>query len=239
MKRIACGAAVMLAGIFAVGGGCDDTSAPPPHLVADQPAAKPVEAEPTRPTTQELLQGPRKPVSLGDLPLTVRAPGGWALKTLANTTHVLLEGPTPSGEATIQLNVRPVINAQKLEMIVNGAKKELEQFPKSIKMVELRQITGAQVLERQRVGEMPRALPDDDPNVKPSRPFNWTITVFVARGAKHDAYELNFVGLTENQYEMDKPLLRGIIDSITVQSAADAAPASAPAAASAVPSAVR
>ena len=232
MKWFACGAAVLLAGAMGVGSGCDDASDPPPHLVADQPAAKPHEAE-ARPTTQELLAGPRKPVSLGELPLTVQAPKGWGLQTLSGTSHILLQGPTPSGEASVQLNIRPTTSAEKLEMIVRGAKKELERFPNSVKMVELRPITGAQVLEQQRVGEMPRALPDDDPSIKLSRPMNWTITVFVPRGGDHDTYELNFIGLTADQYEMDKQVLRGIIDSITVQTAAESRPASAPAAAAA------
>jgi hypothetical protein len=232
MKWFACGAAVLLGGMIGVGLGCDDASEPPPHLVADQPEPKPHKAE-ARPTTQELLEGPRKPVSLGELPLTVQAPKGWGLKTLSGTSHVLLEGPTPSGDASIQLNVRPTTSAARLELIVNGAKKELERFPNSVKMVELRPITGAQVLEQQRIGEMPRALPDDDPSIKLSRPMNWTITVFVPRGANHDTYELNFIGLTADQYETDKPLLRGIIDSIAVQTAAEARPASAPAAAAA------
>ena len=247
MKWLACGAAALLAGAICVGSGCDDASDPPPHLVADQPAPKPVEAD-VRPTTQELLEGPRKAVSLGELPLTVQAPKGWGLETLSGTSHVLLQGPTPSGEASIQLKVRPSTSAAKLEMIVNGAKKELERFPQSVTMVELRPITGgqvlelgvrerdhggAQVLEQQRIGEMPRALPDDDPSIKLSRPMNWTITVFVPRGADHDTYELNFIGLTADQYQTDKPLLRGIIDSITVQTAAEARPASAPAAAAA------
>ena len=229
MKWFAYGLAVLLA--IALGSGCDDAPAPPPHLVADRPAAEPHEAETTRPTTQELLAGPRKPIPLGELPLTVQAPAAWTLKTLNGTTHVLLEGPTPAGEASIQLNVRPTTSGPKLELILNGAKKELERFPQSIKMVELRPIRGGQVLEQQRVGEMPRTLPDDDPNVKPSRPMNWTITVFVPHGADHKTYELNFVGLTADQYETDKPLLRGIVDSITVDAAAaEASPASAPAA---------
>ena len=232
MNWLASGAAVLLAGMIGVGSGCDDASDPPPHLVADQPAPKPIEAE-VRPTTQELLEGPRKPVSLGELPLTVQAPKGWGLGTLSGTSHVLLQGPTPSGEASIQLKVRPTTSAAKLEMIVSGAKKELERFPQSVTMVELRPIPGAQVLEQQRVGEMPRALPDDDPSIKLSRPMNWTITVFVPRGADHDTYELNFIGLTADQYQTDKALLRGIIDSIAVQTAAEARPASAPAAAAA------
>ena len=216
MKRFACGAVVVLAAA-GPGTGCDDAAAPPPNVVADQPAAKPHEADPARPTTQELLEEPRTLIALGELPLTVRVPRGWAVKTLAGTTHVLLEGPTPSGDASIQLNVRPSASAEKLGMIINGAKKELEQFPQSIKMVQLRSIEGAQVLERQRVGDMPRALPDDDPSLKPSRPLNWTITVFVPRGANFDTYELNFIGLTADQYDIDKPLLRGVVDSIAVQ----------------------
>lgn len=215
MNRLAC-AAVLLAGVYGLG--CDDASVPPvimPELPPSQEAA-------ARPTTQELLEGPRQSISLGELPLTVQAPAGWAVKPLQGTSHILLQGPTPSGEAAIQLNDRPVTTAAKFDVIVNGAKKELQQFPQSIKLVELRTIEGGKVLERQRVGQMPEPLPDDPPGVKPSPPFNWTITVFVPRGADYDTHELNFVGLTADQYETDKVLLRGIIDSITVNQTAGA-----------------
>ncbi len=109
----------------------------------------------------------------------------------------------------------------KLEAIVNGAKKEMGQIP-AIKMAELRPIAGAKVLERQRVGRTPTPSPDDDPNVRPSPMFNWTINVFVPRGADYETHELNFIGLTADQYEADKALLREIIDSISVDSAAAA-----------------
>lgn len=194
----------------------------PPHLVEDAPAPEEA-AQPDGPTTQELLAGPRQAVRLGDMPLTVQAPLGWAVKPLEGTDHVLLQGPTPAGEAVIQLNDRPLTSASKFEAIVRGAKKELQESPESIRMVELRRIEGAQVLERQRVGMMPKPLPDDPPGLKPSPPFNWTITVFVPRGADYDAYELNFIGLTFDQYETDQALLREIIDSISVNAAGSGA----------------
>ena len=209
-------AAIALAGF--TGLGCDEPPKPP---VIVQPVPPP-DATPPRPTTQELLEGPRKPLALGDLPLTVQAPTGWAVKPLQGTSQILLQGPTPSGEAFIQLNVRPTTPAPKLDVIISGAKKELQQFPQSIKLVDVRDIAGGKVLERQRVGQVPRPSPEDPPDLKPSAPFNWTITVFVPRGSDYETHELNFVGLTADQYEMDKALLRGIVESISVSGAGPA-----------------
>ncbi len=215
MTRFAC-AAVLLAAVY--GSGCEDPLPPPPNLIPDMPQDVAV----TRPTTQELLGGARISVSLSELPLTVQAPAGWAVQPLRGTSHILLQGPTPSGEASVQLNPRPLTTGEKFDVIVNGAKKELEQFPQSIKLVDLRTIEGAKVLERQRVGLMPTTSPDDPPELKPSPPFSWTITVFVPRGADYDTHELNFIGLTADQYETDQALLREIVDSIAVNQVAPA-----------------
>lgn len=220
---------VLLAGALA--SGCDDSPTVPPELVQESTTEAPQDMAPARPTTQELLEGPRRPVQLDNLPLTVQAPAGWAVERMEGTSHVLLQGPTPSGEAAIQLNDRPFTTGAKFEMIVKGAKKELQESPESIKMVELRRIKGAQVLERQRVGSMPAPSPVDPPGLTLSPPFNWTILVFVPRGEDYDTYELNFIGLTADQYETDKTLLRGIIDSISVNAAGSGAAATtAPAA---------
>jgi hypothetical protein len=98
-------------------------------------------------------------------------------------------------------------------------------------MVDLRAIGAAKVLERQRVGRTPLPSPDDEPGVKLSPPFSWTITVFVPRGKDYETYELNFIGLTADQYEADKALLRAIVDSIAVNDGAPAGgAATAPAA---------
>ncbi len=220
-------AAAVLAGSLAAG--CEEPPVAPPILTSEPSA-------PPRPTTQELVQGPRTSIPLGSIPLTVRAPAGWAVKNMEGTSLTLLEGPTPAGEASIQFNDRPLTSAAKLEILASGAKREMEQFPESIKMADLRTIAGGtKVLERQRVGRMPAPSPDDEPGVKLSPPFSWTVTVFVARGgggADYETYELNFIGLTADQYEADKALLREIIDSVTVTAAA---PSTAPADAAAPP----
>lgn len=213
-------AAVCL-GVGAIAG-CED--APQLPIVVQPPTPQDVAAP--RPTTQQLLEGPRQTLALGELPLTVRAPAAWAVKPMeGDHSHILLQGPTPSGDAFVQLNVRPNTPAAKFDVIVSGAKKELQQFPQSIKLVDVRTIDGAKVLERQRVGQVPRPLPDDPPDLKPSAPFNWTITVFAPRGPDYETYELNFVGLTADQYEMDKALLRGIIESIALTTAPADSPA--------------
>jgi hypothetical protein len=194
---------------------CDERIEAPPQLLKNPP---PQESA-SRPTTQELLEGPRKTIALATLPLTARVPTGWAVKNVEGTSVVLLEGPTPGGDAAIQLNERAASDASKLDILVNGAKREMAQHPESIKMVDLRDIAGAKLLERQRVGKVTNPTLSE-PGVKESPPFTWTISIFVPRGDKYETYELNFIGLTADQYETDKPLLRGIIDSITVNGAA-------------------
>src|SRR4051812_46131441 len=65
--------------------GCDDPSSrpPPPQPTAttppEDPNAPPLPPKPPRPTTQELLNGPRTPISLKAIPFIVDAPKGWAV----------------------------------------------------------------------------------------------------------------------------------------------------------------
>ena len=213
MNRVAC-VALLLAGTFT---GCDEAPVAPPELLTTPPP--PAETT-SRPTTQELLEGPRRSIALGAMPLSVQAPPGWSVKTMDGTSATFLEGPTPTGDASIKLSDRAATKPDKLEILAAGAKKEREQFPDSIKLAEMRDIRGgAKVLERQRVGKlMTPAL--SEPGVKESPPFSWTITVFVPRGNDYETHELNFVNLTADQYETDKALLRGIVESIAVNGAA-------------------
>jgi hypothetical protein len=221
MNRLACIAALLAcAGVTMYG--CDDTPAPPPHLLEDKPATQEA-PKVVRPTTQELLTGPRQTIRLGELPLTAQAPASWAVKPMPATDHVLLQGPTPSGDVVVQLNERPITKGTTLEFLVNGAKKEQQQSPDTVKMVELRPIRGAKVLERQRVGLTPLPSPEDPPGTKLSPPLSWTITVFVPQGEDYGTFELNFIGLTVEQYETDKALLRGIIDSLALDAVAASA----------------
>jgi hypothetical protein len=141
------------------------------------------------------------------------------VKQLDGTTMTFLEGPTPGGgDASIQLVERATTTLDKFQIIVDGAKKELKQFPDTMRMAEVREVAGGvKVLERQRVGQAAKSSLNDA-GVRESPPYSWTITVFIPRdgGKNYETCELNFIGLTVDQYEADKALLREIIDSVTV-----------------------
>ena len=210
----------LLVSVFSSGVACDDTPKPPPELL--EQSRKPDEG-PGKPTTQELLQGPRGVVSLGSLPLTVRAPRGWKVDTVGGGRVVLLQGPTPSGEVQIALSRRPTAKPEQVEAVINGAKKEMATT-QALRMAEARSLdgSGARVLERQSVGRMLPSVPLDPEGrtmSKPSPALSWTITVFVPEGGEFDAYELSFLGMTVDQYETDKQLLREVIDSLAVAGA--------------------
>src|SRR5688500_14087988 len=211
----------LLAALLAAGLACDDAPEPPPQLLEQ---SRKEDEGPKKPTTQELLSGPRGVISLGALPLTVRAPKDWKVNSLANGNIMFLQGPTPSGEAQISLSRRPTAKSEQIEAVINGARKEMAATQSSVKKAETRELPGgARVFERQSIGRMMPAVPLDDEGKtmsKPSPAMSWTITVFVPEGNLFEAYELNFIGLTVDQYEADQRLLREIIDSLAVASAA-------------------
>ena len=63
-----------------------------------------------------------------------------------------------------------------------------------------------------------RGLPEVDaqgnPMVDTSTPMRWLITVFIPEGKMMSHYELNFIGLTAEQYAIDKPLLEKVVASL-------------------------
>src|SRR5438094_2439480 len=79
-------------------------------------AAKAKSAEPvnTRPTTQELMSGPKKRIGLPPMPFTANVPVQWKVESLAGGGVVVLTGPTPSGDAQIQLSTRPAAKKDEL-----------------------------------------------------------------------------------------------------------------------------
>src|ERR1043166_1307910 len=81
-------------------GACDER---PQASKAVQQAASQGNQDPQRPTTQQLLTGPRTRLTLGAIPFSVRAPLSWRTRVLASSGVTILTGPTPSGEAQIQL----------------------------------------------------------------------------------------------------------------------------------------
>jgi hypothetical protein len=208
---------MLLAGIAVVG--CEDRAIPPGDYDIDSPA----EAEPARPTAEELLQGPREPLRLGALPLTLEVPQSWEIWTL-RAGLVFLQGPTPSGDVQIQLSSRPILTPEQLELRYAGAQAEAAENP-NVRRVDMRLVNDLTVLERLVVEPLPEdavAAEDGDPPVLLGTPLRWTIGVYVRSGAHFEVYELNFIGLTVEQYEQDEEFLRPIVETIRLDSEAPA-----------------
>ena len=213
--------------------GCDDKNSE----TAEQAVAK-TRTEgpqgPKHPTTQELLTGPRHRLALKAIPFSVSTPLEWKVENLINGSIVVLTGPTPSGEAQIQLSIRPTAKKDELEIIHRAARKEATQpasqsLSKHVVKAEFRKMNDIEVFDRQAVGQ-PGPLTVTDAkgieHTETATPYTWTVILFVPQGADFARYEINFIGLTAEQYEQDKPLLNEVINSI--QYDASSVPATQP-----------
>lgn len=198
---------------------CDDRPTPPPDVVA-RSERQAADEENARPTTQQLLEDPRKTIRLGSLPLSAKVPESWEIKALSDGAVIFLQGPTPYGEVQIQLAQRPPTNAEKIELMVNAAKKEMTENADTIRMADLRNDGLVKIFERQSIGpavSLQMVAAEDQPGPL----FRWTITYFVPEAADFSAYELNFIALPLKQYKADEQFLRKIIDSVQHDTAAD------------------
>jgi hypothetical protein len=198
--------------------GCEQEPPMPPwdEPQLHEPEPEP-EPEPERPTAEQLLRGPRQRIQLEPLPLAVHAPEGWEVRALRGQV-VFLQGPTPAGEVQIHLNSRPTMRSDQFELLIAGARAELEENADILRL-ELEQIGNMQVLHRQVVEPLPENgfVPEpqpDDLEVDLGTPLRWTIAVFIPRNDHFEVYELNFIGLSVEQYEQDRELLDSIIGSL-------------------------
>jgi hypothetical protein len=215
---------VLLAGVLA--GGCDDRSSVP-QSVLDQAATQNSSKTPARPTTQELLTGHRTTLVLTPLPLTMQVPDSWKIEPLRGTPVTLVTGATPTSDISIQLSIRPSIHNDEFESLVTGAKKEMKQKPDTVKKLDIRPLGsgGAKLMERQSQGApAPYTVYDahNIPRVTTQSVYKWTLTVFVPHENAFQVYELNFIGLTKQQFDADKDFLNSIVNTLALGSGAGA-----------------
>lgn len=187
---------------------------PPPMPV---PTTEPA-TQPDRPTTQQLIDGPWKRTPIGYVPVSLELPEGWEVKTFGDASQfVFLEGPAPRDDVKIQLAQRPTVTAERLQFIQEGAVVEKAENP-HIRLDEFRKLGNVTVRERQVAGT-PTSVPSMNDNGLPvtdtSPAFRWTITLFIPRDeTDFRSFELNFIGLTVNQFQADESFLRRMIDSM-------------------------
>lgn len=177
-----------------------------PQVIADLPAPQTQPATlPAGPTTQALLSGTRTAISLEVLPFTLTVPQGWSLQPPVAGMNVL-SGPAPSGNILIQLNTR-TISTDSIPYIESGAKKQQKSDPQMYRVEETRNINGTKVFERQELRHV--KMNDGSPIL------TWTFTAYIDRKNKESSvYELNFIGLSEAQYNAEKDFLYSIMNSL-------------------------
>jgi hypothetical protein len=202
---------ILLAAIFAAA--CDEKPKLPP--VSNTPTN-------TGPTTQELLTGPRTRLTLGSLPLSVRVPAkGWKIDTISSAGITLLRGVTPSGGVEIQLSTQRPVKKEDLDSILSYAHKDMERRNEPRNKIDVRTIGGNVKVLEQFVVNPPQSLITTDATGKETTrqasSVTWTIEVFVPQQSQYERHDLNFVGLTYDEYQTDKPLLTEVIDSLTFE----------------------
>ena len=191
--------------------GCDDRRNLVP--VADPPGTtQPVPA----PTTQELLSGEPQRVSLKAIPFWISVPRGWQLKSQAGI--MIIEGPTPSGVAQLQIGRHMAPIKEHAERLIEGAKREAAASPGPYTLAEVRDINGMKALEQRSVGATQNSPAIDAAGktiASTSTRMEWKTSVFVPDGRETVVCEVHFIDLSREQYDRDKDVLAKIMSSLT------------------------
>jgi hypothetical protein len=215
--------AAMAAAIVVMGSaGCKRQ---PPPLAVEESAPHQAKTPPG-PTTQELLSGPRQRIVLDTLPLTAAIPQGWTISRPPGMNFAFLEGPLPGGgQVHIQLTKKPPLWAvdkspmtmdERLDLMKQAAQKEQQADPQTIKYADLRSLGQAKIFEKQSVFQPAGGAAVDEKGrpVAVGPQYRWTITLFVPQDKTYQTYELNFLDLSQSQYEANRDFLQGIVDSL-------------------------
>jgi hypothetical protein len=215
--------------------GCDDRSSdvPPPP-----PPNKPLTPEVIRPTTQQILSAPRKPIQLLTFPLTMDVPDvpkadshspEWRIPPAIATdgSTLSIEGPSPAGDVVIQLVPLPGEHPNAaMDAAERAARKELAANPTTVLMVDVRNLGPVHLIERRAVQHLPETVIEVDKpgsltgelehrRVPATDFMDWSLQVFYPISKdKYGEGTLTFSGLTKDQYDKDKTFLEQLITSL-------------------------
>ncbi|MDW8261570.1 MAG: hypothetical protein RMJ35_03515 [Phycisphaerales bacterium] len=204
-----------------VAAGCEEpTELPAPATAPAEPADEPAIR---RPTTQQLVEGRWKTVTLSVLPITLEVPESWQQSAFSESGLLTLEGWTPSGEVQLRFSARPPLTADKFEGFVNGARKAMEARGDRKLRFELHEKPGFKVLEQQFSEERRAMLATDAAGnlvEMEGTPLKWSFLIFLPDAEGYKSYELGFVELSLEHYERDKEFFQRVMSSLRHDGAA-------------------
>lgn len=169
-----------------------------------------------RPTTQEIVNGPRTDLSLETIPFRLTVPQSWKLDITGAST--VIRGPTPSSSVEITVAFRSVVNPDHKQLLIDAFK--AKGATQGYRSVNVRHTDDMDVLNLQQPGPKSNSPLLDDKGNKlrdTSTPLAWNILVFVPDrqlANEFDQYEFSFVGLDDEIYQADKDLLESIMSSL-------------------------
>jgi hypothetical protein len=223
-----------------LGGGCDEKDdGVAPEVVAARERAerqlRELAKTPPRPTTQELLTGPKKPLRLGDFPLALQVPQSWNLRSSGEGGVITVGGLATSSDIEIQLaspgrsvGIEGTPRSAFLDRVMQQNKAEADAKPHPFNKVELRDLgEGVKVVEQRMIstafvnGKLPPERIEDVPigdarsgqvlttrQVVNPHMMKWYFTVFIPEGAdKYSTRTLNFPMLTVSEFAQDREFL--------------------------------
>ncbi len=207
---------------FAMSGACDRDTTVPENVLADQRDVDGQPATPPRPTTQELLEGPRNPIVLDTLPISMLVPPQWKL-TRHSGSVVWLEGPTPHSDARIALKSQPSIPLDQFRMYLKGSRRDQEEEKNAT--INIRQVGPMHIVER-RTFLNPVSAPVVDAQgiaqldqrgdvvMVTSTPMRWWINLFIPFEEHVEQYDLSFVVIAKEQFDVDGPFLEKMLQTL-------------------------
>jgi hypothetical protein len=197
----------MIAGLLWVGGCGED--APPTTPSASETPETPVPPPIARPTTQQILEAPRKPLQMQVIPFTIDAPDLWKVVDIKNPAGLatMIEAPIIDDEARVSLSKRDPMGGETLRNFLDRIQKDDADARKVGGSVTVRQVGDLRIVDSRRPSG-DSSQPDSE------RGFEWRITLFYPSGIAHDQFAMQFIGLTVASYQKNKELLDEVIKTI-------------------------
>lgn len=205
MKNLAGCWLAMFLGLSLVAGCEPEEPTPPPEL---HQATSPDRT--SRPTTQELVDGPRHELTLGSLPATISVPRSWELRSPTGQVPITgLAGPTPTGDAFIRLAKLNTLTPQTQQLYLDQVRQKAADSPSSL-FFEIRDEGGFRVIES--------VQPASDGTV------DWKLRLLASNGLNFDQYEVSFLALPRSVYDADADFLRSLLRTIRLVDSPGASP---------------
>lgn len=199
--------------------GCDrsdSTPPPPPPRPPTPPPTQPSQSTATtRPTTQALLTGPRKPRVLGPLPLVMEVPESWKIETPPGSAISWLDGPTPHGHVHIELTSQGTpFNSRSLTLMDEQARKEAATKGANAPQVTPLHSVGGTARAREQREVRPGTVLDEDGTPRKTEVMDWSIEVYIGQDTGYTLDMLHFAMLPLDQYQQDKDFLERIVGTL-------------------------